>query len=335
MRWGSSTLRADLAGAGRPAPAVLKFGGYALRYPGTIAARIVRAARGGPILVVASAREGVTDLLESAIRSAEPPSAEGLVRLLRQLHPGGSVAVRAELARAHRLLLRSGRRKESAARWAERVRSVGERLAVRWLAHELDRRGIPAIGLDADRIGLRVTGPAERARILVLPSQRAVRASLDRVWRGGRIPILTGYFGRSTAGCVGTVGRNGSDYTATAVAQMLGASRVELVKPSAFLRPGPGPAGTVRPSLLHLSYDRAEAIARSGTSAIHPATIGPARSSRIPILIRPLRASKGPGILIGDPRKRTDEAASDRTEPSPVPRSAAGGRGEPVAPAPG
>ncbi|MCI4372502.1 MAG: aspartate kinase [Thermoplasmata archaeon] len=281
----------------RRAPLVLKFGGASLTDTDRVIRDVVHArSEGGPLVLVASAREGVTDLLNGAI--GHPRSAarhRKVFEEVRSLHPGLSPAGRRHLPRLRRLfdLLENGTVVD--APLADRILSQGERLSVDWLAGRLRAHGIPAVPVEADHLGLITDNTYGASCILFERSGPAVRRGLGRLLARGQVPVVTGYFGRSLEGRVATLGRGGSDYAAAGLGAILRAERVELVKRHvAVLSADPKLVPQARP-LAELSYEEAEELAQFGATVLHPLTIEPARAQGIVLRVRSL----------GDPRVLT------------------------------
>jgi aspartate kinase len=271
-------------------PVVLKFGGASLADPVRVRhdVRELRA-EGAPVVVVASAREGVTDLLSDAL--AHPRSQErhrSTLDRIREGHPGLPLAGRRQLERLADLfaVVESTGRPDPAL--SDRVLSQGERLAVHWLAAQLRAEDLPAVPVEADHLGLITDNAYGASCILFDRSRLAVRRGLRRRLARGEIPIVTGYFGRSLEGRVATLGRGGSDYAAAAIGALLGASRVELIKRHvAVLSADPKEVPDARP-LPELSYEEAEELAQFGARVLHPLTIEPARAEGMVLKVRSL-----------------------------------------------
>jgi aspartate kinase len=269
-------------------PIVVKFGGASLADASRVADDL--RALGAPssrLVVVASAREGVTDLLEEAI--AHPRSTARHARILEEIqrrHPELPPTGRIPLERLRRLFdaLEHGAGRD--APLADRIRSQGERLAVHWLAARLREEGILAAPVEADHLGL-ITDNAYGASCLLLDRSRvAVRRGLGRLLARGSVPVVTGYFGRSLEGRVATLGRGGSDYAAAGIGALLGASRVELVKRHvAVFSADPREVPRARP-VPELSYEEAEELAQFGARVLHPLTIEPARTAGLTLTVR-------------------------------------------------
>jgi aspartate kinase len=272
------------------APIVLKFGGASLADLDRVVRDVTEVrAEGRPLVIVASAREGVTDRLTEAL--AHPRSTARHRRILlevRDRHPGLSPAGRRHVTRLARMLGAVERGPTPDAPVADRILSQGERLAVDWLAERLKEHAIPAVPIEADHLGLITDNAYGASCILFDRSGPAVRAGLGRWMRQGSVPVVTGYFGRSLEGRVATLGRGGSDYAAAALGAILRAERVELVKRHvAVLTADPDEVPGARP-IAELSYEEAEELAQFGARVLHPLTIEPARAHNIVLRVRSL-----------------------------------------------
>ena len=284
-------------------PIVLKFGGESLSAPEEVLRLILKSRRNKTdVVVVASAREGVTDLLKTALRTgADRPSPRSLVQELARLHPDLPPAGRRILARVGELATQLLGSAASDRAHVDELLSQGERLAVHWLAARLREAGAPVRPVEADRLGLLTDNSYGASRILLNRSQRRVRAGLTKILAAGDIPIVTGFFGRSLEGRVATLGRGGSDYSASAIGCLIGASRVELVKRHvAIFTADPRLVPNARP-VRRLSYEEAEEFAQFGARVLHPVTIEPARAGGVELRVRSLHddglvTSIGPAV---------------------------------------
>ncbi|MDE1820766.1 MAG: aspartate kinase [Euryarchaeota archaeon] len=282
---------------------VVKYGGAALGSEESLrdVIRELRA-RKGPIVTVVSAREGVTDLLKAA--TADPASRarhEEVLRKLTALHAGGPREVTLALRALERQLtrLRSAMRQlpPRARRYpstrapvvlSDAILAQGERLAAHWFADRLRHGRVAARALEADLIGLSTDDHHGEAIVLLDRSELPVRRAVTPLLRRGQVPVVTGFLGRSPSGKVATLGRGGSDYSATCLGYLLGASRVELVKKDvSILTADPRIVPAARP-LSRLSYEEAEELAQFGAKVLHPLTVEPARARGVEVVIRSL-----------------------------------------------
>ena len=271
-------------------PIVLKFGGASLEDPAQVGSDVRAAlAEGAPVVVVCSAREGVTDMLVQAlVHPRSRPAHRRILEGVRQRYPSLPPTGRRHLERLRRLLTLVERTPGRDAPLSDRVLSQGERLAAHWLSARLVEQGLRAVPVEYDHLGL-ITDNAYGASCLLLDrSGPAVRRGLGRLLAAGQLPVVTGYFGRSLEGRVATLGRGGSDYAAAGIGALLGASRVELVKRHvAVLSADPREVPDARP-IPELSYEEAEELAQFGARVLHPLTIEPARAHSITLRVRSL-----------------------------------------------
>ncbi len=285
-------------------PYVVKFGGASVDDPERIVARLrALGIRRRPVVVVASARAGVTDLLKSILESPRDRALHlRAMAAIARRHPGLPPSGGRHLERLARLVRSIEELGAADPALADRLLSQGERLAVAWLAARLGAREIPATAVEADRLGLLTDDHYGRATVLIDRSRAAVRAGLRGLLAEGRVPIVTGYFGRSLEGHVATFGRGGSDYSATVIGAILGARRVELIKHEvSVLSADPRLVPRARP-IPRLSYEEAEELAQFGAKVLHPLTVEPARMAGLEIVVRSLE-HPDVATVIGPPRR--------------------------------
>ena len=315
----------------RHAPVVVKFGGATLSRP----ERVVRwvadlGGTGTPVVVVLSAREGVTDLLRSV--STEPrrrsSHQRALVRIER-LHSDLSDEGRRTLARLRRLVEEVESAGRHDAPLGDRLVSQGERLAVQWMVPQFAKAGLPAVAVEADHLGIVTDNEYGASTILLRRSAGPVRKAIERRLRAGQLPVVTGFIGRSLEGRVTTLGRGGSDYTATALGAILGASRIELVKRGvSVLTADPRYIPAARP-IARLSYAEAEELAQFGAKVLHPLTVEPARAAGVPVHVVPLDDPAARTVIGRSPAPRDTRALTLLSPVALLRLRVAGGRQRP------
>jgi aspartate kinase len=128
---------------------------------------------------------------------------------------------------------------------------------------------------------------AERARASVLPLLRA-----------GRIPVMGGFIGSTVQGITTTLGRGGSDYSASLVGAALRADAIEIwTDVDGMLTADPRVVPDAR--LIHrIRFDEASELASFGAKVLHPSTIAPAVQIGIPVYIFNSRNPGGTGTEI-------------------------------------
>jgi aspartate kinase len=185
------------------------------------------------------------------------------------------------------------------------IAAFGERMSAKAIAALLRRRRIPATAVEADAAGLVTDSRFQRAN--PLPKSYAnLKKALQAV---SGVPVVTGFIGRDGEGNVTTLGRSGSDFTATIVGRAVGAKEVQIwTDVSGVLTADPRIVPDARP-VESLSYAEASELAYYGAKVIHPSTIQPAVEKGIPVRILNTFRPEAPGTRIEPPRRRTRAGA--------------------------
>ncbi|MCI4336518.1 MAG: aspartate kinase [Thermoplasmata archaeon] len=274
----------------RRRPIVVKFGGESLADPDRVRKAIEALQKEGrPVVVIVSARAGVTDLLRTLIKDGNGrPAPESVAQTLDRAHPGLPRAGRRSLSEIVRLAKTVPPYHAPPPAVGDELLSQGERLAAHWFAAHLSASGFPAEAIEADHLGLLTENSYGGSRILLARSQRSVRTGLTKRISVGVIPVVTGFFGRSLEGRVATLGRGGSDYSASAIGALLHAERVELIKAHVAISTADPRIVRSARRVERLSYDEAEEVAQFGARVLHPVTIEPVRAVGVELTVRSL-----------------------------------------------
>lgn len=253
-------------------------------------------------VVVISAMNGITDAIidalpriqrdEGAIEPFLRTLLERHVTTMRDAGVTESEALRIVreidtlLQRFERLLYGIAYTEELTAKTKDMAVSFGERLSVRVLAGLLRSRGIDADAVDADEAGMLTDGVFGNASPVMPAIGRNLEKSVVARIKGGKTPIMTGFFGCDSAGRVTTFGRGGSDYAAAIVASALHATRLEIWKDvDGFLTADPRIIKDAQP-IDEMTYDEAAELAYTGAKVLHPRTVEPLKELNIPIVVR-------------------------------------------------
>ncbi len=300
------------------APHVHKFGGASLADAAAIgrATGIVRSHRPEPAVVVVSAIAGATDALLALGRHAERGDREATSRLLRALRaryaqaaravgPRGAegrellAAVSAELDELAELTAGLRLLRDLSARTSDFMVARGERLSARIVAAALAASGVRARYVDATTV-IRTDAHFGHASPDYARTDRAVRRALRPLLARGVVPVVPGFIGASPAGEVTTLGRGGSDLTATLLARALGASRVSLWKDvPGFLTADPRVVSDAR-VIPELHTREAAELAYYGAKVLHPRALIPLAGRKIPVFVRPFADPASPGSEVSE-----------------------------------
>lgn len=270
---------------------VLKFGGTSVGGPGPIrrVAEIVRRSLPRGPVVIASAVAGVTNRLfrlsELAVGGEDwRPEFDAL----REIHAGllrdlevEEASVDSLLSEVERLVSGVALLKECSPRARDHLASFGERLSVRILAAYLRKTGVRAKALDAFDAGLLTDGHFGCARPLADVDER-IRRALSVV---EGVPVITGYIGKDAAGNVTTLGRGGSDYSASIFGAALDAEEIQIwTDVDGVMTVDPNIVASAR-FIRKMSFAEASELAFYGAKVLHPATMIPAVRKNIPIRV--------------------------------------------------
>jgi aspartate kinase len=177
------------------------------------------------------------------------------------------------------------------------IAAFGEQASSELVTAFFKLRGIPAEHLDAREVMItdsafmeaepQTATIAERSRNLVLPLVRA-----------GKVPVLGGFIGANADGVTTTLGRGGSDYSASLIGAALHADAIEIwTDVDGMLTADPRLVGGAL-LIEEIRFDEASELASFGAKVLHPSTIAPAVRLGIPVFIYNSRRPEGKGTRI-------------------------------------
>jgi len=322
---------ADPDAARRQPLLVMKFGGSSLagvEHLRRVAGIVRRHLRLRPVLVLSAMGKTTNELLSCAERALETGVVD--ISRIREVHEtvftsiGAPVpsAVTEMLTEVERILSGIGLLKEISSRSRDLVVSFGERLSIRVFEalfnHEAQAAGVEGVeavdcslqrvrarARDSWEIGMRTTSGAGSAnstfsQVEVLDSSysgiAACLAPLEVDY--SYLPVVTGYIAKDAMGVITTLGRDGSDLTATVIGAAVHASEVQIWKDvSGILTTDPRLVPSAKPVRL-LTYEEAAELTMFGAKVVHPAAVMPAWLGKVPISVRNSMMPEEPGTRI-------------------------------------
>ena len=298
---------------------VMKFGGTSVGTAEAIGQTVgileQRRSEGDRLVVVVSALSGVTNLLlESATAAAagQRDAADALRQGLRDRHLSMINEVVHEPQRRalitstiEDLIERCGRLIESvhvlhdlSARSSDLIVSFGERMSSAVVATALAERGIDATNVDSDSIIVTDDVFGNASPLLDRTRERAAEV-LTPLLQAGIVPVVTGFFGASESGATTTLGRGGSDFSASIVGNALNADEIWIwTDVDGVMTADPRLVPNAR-TLPAISFSEATELAYFGAKVIHSRTMQPAAVENIAIWIKNTFNPDHPGTRIG------------------------------------
>lgn len=284
----------------------MKFGGSSVANAERIkhVASIIKAYREKRPVVVLSAMGDTTDHLLAAADLAVTGTVDvaGVAKLHEETARELGInidAIEALLAELKQLLTGISMLKEISRRSRDYLVSFGERMSVRMMAAYLKSQGVDAKFYDAWDIGF------------VSDSNYMAAELLDEVWENiprhlgsyskgldNAIPIVTGFIAKDKRGIITTLGRGGSDLTATMIGAAMNAEEVQTWKDvDGILTSDPRVVKEAKP-VPEVTYEEAQELAMFGSQVLHPRSMVPVRKSGTPVRVKNSYNIESKGTII-------------------------------------
>ncbi|MFN9310021.1 bifunctional aspartate kinase/homoserine dehydrogenase I [Gemmatimonas sp.] len=300
----------------RKAVDVFKFGGASLADAAAVrhAIDLILTPRPSPVVTVVSALAGVTDALlamaESA-RTGDFRAADAAVDRLEARHVAvaegiiptrrARAALVKELEEAFAELRTLAHGVASLRELTPRTRDFlvarGEQLSARLVVAGMQARRAKAQYVEAAEL-IVTDGVFGNAFPDLAATDRRVRDRLAPLLRRRLMPVVPGFVGASPDGALVTLGRGGSDLTATVLGRALKAQRITLWKDVPGLMttdPRLVPSARIVPQL---NVREAAELAYYGAKVLHPRALIPLARIQVPVFVRPFAEPDAPGTEI-------------------------------------
>jgi aspartate kinase len=295
---------------------VMKFGGTSVGSPECMeraADLIAEAAGRRSVVAVVSAMSKVTDALLETLQLAEQgdeDSLESRLEALRQRHHDACHNLLEERhhrdvdARIDELLRQFGRIARGIAMLGERPpRSIdeavatGEKLSALLLSELLRQRGVAAEAVSGSEVIVTDDVFGSASPLMDETNVRAGQRLLPLI-EAGCIPIVTGFNGSTADGRPTTIGRGGSDFSASIIAAAVEANELWIwTDVDGILTGDPRLIPDAR-VLPEVTFDEAAELAYNGAKVLHPRTLAPVAEKEIPVWIKNSFDPSKPGTRI-------------------------------------
>ncbi|CAI5459611.1 unnamed protein product [Closterium sp. Yama58-4] len=314
-----------------PYTVVMKFGGSSVANAARmreVADLILSFPEENPIIVMSAMGKTTNNLIKVGERALTCGSTKCAaideLRVIRELHVSTMEELGVDCAEVHELMhelqqLVTGiaLMRELTPRSSDYLVSFGERCSTRIFAAYLNSLGVPSKQFDAFHMGVITTDEFTNADVLE-ETYPAVAESLLSAYDAHResaaasgddsssrafIPVVTGFLGRGKkTGATTTLGRGGSDLTATIIGRALGLREVQVWKDvDGVLTCDPNLYRSAIP-VPFLTFEEASELAYFGAQVLHPQSMRPAREGNIPVRVKNSYNRIAPGTLITQER---------------------------------
>jgi aspartate kinase len=295
---------------------VMKFGGTSVGSAERMRAAARLAARENqqrPVAVVVSAMSKITDLLLDTMRHAEAGDRAGMATNLaalrsrhedacRQLLPETRqapvlAAIHGVIAEFERIVNGMAMLNERPPRSVDEGLATGERLSALLVAECLNAEGTPAEAVNAWDVVV-TDAMFGNASPLMEPTREKAHARLLPLLEKRLLPVVTGFNGATADGRPTTLGRGGSDFSASILAAALDAAEVWIwTDVDGIMSADPRLVPDVI-VLDEVTYAEAAELAYNGAKVLHPRTLSPLVDKRIPVWSKNSFAPEKPGTKI-------------------------------------
>lgn len=287
---------------------VYKFGGASVRSADGVR-NIVKIVSGvtGELFIVISAMGKTTNAMEEVLAHFMKADAEAALSRLEgveQYHfdiigelfanaENGRSAIRNDINELRRLL-REGVG-DDYDRWYDRLVSFGEILSTRIVSAFFNEQGIEHDWLDMRQL-LVTDSNFREANVRMDDSSIRIKAAITASRK--KVYIGQGFIGTNSTGDPTTLGREGSDYTAAVVGNLMNAKSVTIWKDVPGILNADPRVFEKAVHIPELTYLDAVDMALSGAQVIHPKTLKPLENKLIPLYVRPFNAPNEAGTVI-------------------------------------
>ncbi len=268
------------------------------------------------LLVVVSALDGVTDSLLDAAHFARIDHPRGYRRIAANLRTRHLALIdQLPLDRPDRntlqadidklisgllddcLAIANNLNEELSPIHSDTVVAVGERLSARIIAALLRQNNIRGVAVDGADV-LITDDVHGNANPELVPTAQRVNSVLAPILQREMIPVVTGFIGATVNGVTTTLGRGGTDYTASVLSALLGADELWIwADVDGLMSADPRQHKQAR-VIPQLSYSEAANFAYFGARILHARMIAPLAENHLPLRVKNIFSPMQAGTLI-------------------------------------
>ena len=303
----------------------MKFGGAALSTAGDISARaklVKKYTSDNDIIVVSSALKGVTDsllnLIHNAIKGRKNKVSEEIeiirnrhMQLCEELKLNDKIEgkISRYLDDLEKVIYSIYYLREATPKAKDYILSFGEKLSTLIFSETMKNQGLNTIYLTGGDAGIVTDSKFGNADPELKLIDKIVKINLAPLLDRDNIPVVTGFIGVDEEGNITTLGRGGSDLTASLLGYALDTDEVWFWKDVPGIMTADPKVVPEAKKISKLSYKEAAELSALGAKVLHPRAIMPLSLKEIPVRIKGYLNPDDEGTLIGKDSGRLDEIA--------------------------
>jgi aspartate kinase len=185
----------------------------------------------------------------------------------------------------------------------DNVIAYGEKLSAPIVSGALNDIGVKSTHLTGGEAGIVTDNNYGEAGLLMQVTKYQVKGRIEPLLKEGESPIVTGFIAATQNGETTTLGRGGSDYTATILGASLEADEVWIWTDVDGLMTADPKIVSSAKTITEMSFQEATELTIFGAKAMHPRALEPARKEGIPVRIRSVFNPDNQGTLITKEQK--------------------------------
>ena len=185
----------------------------------------------------------------------------------------------------------------------DNVIAYGEKLSAPIVSGALNDIGVKSTHLTGGEAGIVTDNNYGEAGLLMQVTKYQVKRRIEPLLKEGESPVVTGFIAATQNGETTTLGRGGSDYTATILGASLEADEVWIWTDVDGLMTADPKIVSSAKTITEMSFQEATELTIFGAKAMHPRALEPARKEGIPVRIRSVFNPDNQGTLITKEQK--------------------------------
>ncbi len=282
---------------------VMKFGGTSIGN----AERIINVANiikdnleKKPIVVVSSITKITDALIKLANESIQGKSEETFefikkthYDILKELNIDQDL-LKKDIKNLYKLISKIKSKKSIDAKILDAIQSFGEQMSSKILAAQLNKINVKARAFNSWEIGFITNSEFGNAEPLEITYSKIG----ENIKKLDVVPVITGFIGKTIAGDITTLGRGGSDYSATIIGTAINAKEIQIWSDVNGIMSGDPRIVNNPKTLENISFNEAAELAYFGAKVLHPKTILPSMNKNIPVRVLNSFNPKNNGTVI-------------------------------------